>query len=218
MNPASFLLTTTILLSAMSPILGQTKVEVTLAGGEKREITVTGTGRDTTFSEFYGPDGTAYKGASISAISDESLGLMHESGAVRIPWEEVPESIGKIIGVDISAKIAGKEKVKEDGVKAAQKKKEEFAAFASKPPETDEEGVPLYVKWKLKKLALSISTLDPDTITVYEAGKLLFSENYTWQSLIDWGAKTTKGEGIRGRAIFVLERDGTVTTIPLPRE
>ena len=113
MNPASFLLTTTILLSAMSPILGQTKVEVTLAGGEKREITVTGTGRDTTFSEFYGPDGTAYKGASISAISDESLGLMHESGAVRIPWEEVPESIGKIIGVDISAKIAGKEKVKE---------------------------------------------------------------------------------------------------------
>jgi len=196
------------------------KIQITLQNGDKHDISVAGSGKDATFREFYCLDGTVYKDASVSSISDDSLGIRHDTGAARIPWEAIPENVGEIIGVDVPTLVAKKasrneEKVKEKA-KETQKQQKEFEEFANTPPPTDKDGTPIFVKRYLKELGLSVSVIVPDTIEIYQVDKLTRS-GYSWSSLVDWGAQTVNGEHIRGRAIFTLEKDGKVTSFPLPR-
>ena len=99
MNQVSFFLTVAVFLSALSSTFGQaTKIEVTLNNGVKHSITFTrAEGKSSAFDEFYCVDGTLYKGVSVTSISDDTLGILHEDGTGKIPWSEIPKEIYPIL-------------------------------------------------------------------------------------------------------------------------
>jgi len=74
-----------------------TVIQLALTSGVRRTITVKGRGHDAVFSELYCLDGTVYKNVSVTSISDDTLGIMHEDGAGKIPWSALPKEIYGIV-------------------------------------------------------------------------------------------------------------------------